>query len=86
MDESGQSGEKALRVEGHGCVFGGQVVFGYPPETETQVQFRVSTKSGELQPFLCVSSFSSRWAFFASVKSSLMGLHITRSIASFTRL
>ena len=31
MDESGQSGEKALRVEGHGCVFGGQVVFGYPP-------------------------------------------------------
>ena len=49
MDESGQSDEKALRVEGHGCVFGGQVVFGYPPETETQVQFRVSTKSGELQ-------------------------------------
>ena len=49
MDESGQSGEKALRVEGHGCVFGGQVVFGYPLETETQVQFRVSTKSGELQ-------------------------------------
>jgi hypothetical protein len=52
MDESGQSGEKALRVEGHGCVFGGQVVFGYPPETETQVQFRVSTKSGELQSTL----------------------------------
>ena len=49
MDDSGQSGEKALRVEGHGCVFRGQVVFGYPPETETQVQFRVSTKSGELQ-------------------------------------
>ena len=46
MDESGQSGEKTLRVEGRGCVFGGQVVFGYPPETETQVQFRVSTKSG----------------------------------------
>jgi len=55
MDESGQSGEKALRVEGHGCVFGGQVVFGYPPETETQVQFRVSTKSGELQCRCCGS-------------------------------
>ena len=49
MDESGQSDEKALRVEGQGCVFGRQEVFGYPPETETQVQFRVSTKSGELQ-------------------------------------
>jgi hypothetical protein len=58
MDESGQSGEKALRVEGHGCVFGGQVVFGYPPETETQVQFRVSTKSGELHAHLPM--FSSR--------------------------
>ena len=49
MDESGQSGQKTLRVEGRGCVFGGQVVFGYPPETGAQVQFRVSTKSGELQ-------------------------------------
>ena len=49
MDESGQSGQKALRVEGRGCVFGGTEVFGYPPETETQVQFRVSIKSGELQ-------------------------------------
>ena len=28
MDESGQSGQKTLRVEGRGCVFGGQVVFG----------------------------------------------------------
>ena len=56
MDESGQSGEKALRVEGHGCVFGGQVVFGYPPETETQVQFRVSTKSGELH--ILIARFS----------------------------
>ena len=46
MDESGQSDEKALRVEGQGCVFGRQVAFGYLPETETQVQFRVSTKSG----------------------------------------
>jgi hypothetical protein len=49
MDEAGLGDEKALRVEGHGCVFGRQVVFGYPSETETQVQFRVSTKSGELQ-------------------------------------
>ena len=49
MDESGQSGQKTLRVEGRGCVFGGTEVFGYPPETETQVQFRVSIKSGELQ-------------------------------------
>jgi hypothetical protein len=48
MDEPGQSDEKALLVEGHGCVFGRQVVFGYPPETQTQVQFRVPTKSGEL--------------------------------------
>ncbi len=49
IDDPSQSEEKALRVEGRGCVFGRQVVFGYPPETETQVQFRVSTKSGELQ-------------------------------------
>jgi len=49
MDDSSQREQKALRVEGRGCVFGGQVVFGYLPETETQVQFRVSTKSGELQ-------------------------------------
>jgi len=52
MDESGQSDEKALRVEGQGCVFGRQVAFGYLPETETQVQFRVSTKSGELHTVL----------------------------------
>jgi hypothetical protein len=45
-----RSEEKPLRVEGRGCVFGGQVVFGSPPKTETQVQFRVSMKSGELQP------------------------------------
>jgi len=32
MDDSGRSGEKASRVEGHGCVFRGQVVFGYPPK------------------------------------------------------
>jgi len=32
MDDSGQSCEKALCVEGHGCVFRGQVVFGYPPK------------------------------------------------------
>ena len=49
MDESGQSEEQTLRVEGRGCVFGRQVVFGYHSETEAQVQFRVSTKSGELQ-------------------------------------
>lgn len=49
MDDSSQREEKALRVEGRGCVFGGQEVFGYLPETETQVQFSVSTKSGELQ-------------------------------------
>ena len=49
IDDPSQSEEKASRVEGRGCVFGRQVVFGYPPETETQVQFRVSTKSGELQ-------------------------------------
>ena len=48
MDDSSQREEKALRVEGRGCVFGGQEVFGYLPETETQVQFSVSTKSGEL--------------------------------------
>ena len=48
MDGSGQSEEKTLPVEGRGCVFGRQVVLGYPPETETQVRFRVSTKSGEL--------------------------------------
>jgi len=49
MDGSGQSEAKTLRVEGRGCVFGRQMVFGYPPEVETQVQFRVSIISGELQ-------------------------------------
>ena len=49
MDGSGQSEAITLRVEGRGCVFGRQMVFGYPPETETQVQFRVSIISGELQ-------------------------------------
>ena len=60
MDESGQSDEKALRVEVQGCVFGRQVVFGYLPETETQVQFRVSTKSGELHLLKSVSARTSR--------------------------
>ena len=55
MDDSSQREEKALRVEGRDCVFGGQVVFGYHPETEAQVQFRVSTKSGELQTFIRVA-------------------------------
>jgi hypothetical protein len=32
MDEAHQGEEKALRVEGHGGVIGGQVVFGYPPK------------------------------------------------------
>jgi hypothetical protein len=49
MEDPSQSEEKALRVEGRGCVFGKQEVFGYHPEIEPQVQFRVSTKSGELQ-------------------------------------
>jgi hypothetical protein len=49
MDESRPGEEKTSRVEGRGCVIGGQVVLGYPPETETRVRFRVSTKSGELQ-------------------------------------
>jgi hypothetical protein len=31
IDDPSQSEEKALRVEGRGCVFGRQVVFGYPP-------------------------------------------------------
>jgi hypothetical protein len=62
MDESGQSDEKALRVEGQGCVFGRQVAFGYLPETETQVQFRVSTKSGELQNMDHLKCYSlERW-------------------------
>lgn len=46
MDDPSQSEEEALRVEGRGCIFGRQVVFGYPPETEPRVQFRVSTNSG----------------------------------------
>jgi len=62
MDESGQSDEKALRVEGQGCVFGRQVAFGYLPETETQVQFRVSTKSGELHSSCPYSMHSRRCA------------------------
>jgi hypothetical protein len=52
MDDPSRSEGKTLRVEGRGCVFGGQVVLGYPPKTETQVQFRVSMKSGELQSVL----------------------------------
>ena len=46
MNNSSRGEAKTLRVEGRGCVFGGQVVFGHLPETETQVQFRVSTKWG----------------------------------------
>lgn len=49
MNEGHQGEPKTLRVEGRGGLIGGQVVFVYPPETETQVQFRVSTNSGELQ-------------------------------------
>ena len=59
MDGSGQSEAITLRVEGRGCVFGRQMVFGYPPETETQVQFRVSMKSGQLQKVIYIASQSS---------------------------
>ena len=31
MNNSSRGEAKTLRVEGRGCVFGGQVVFGYPP-------------------------------------------------------
>ncbi len=30
MNEAGRGEEETLRVEGRGCVFGRQVVFGYP--------------------------------------------------------
>jgi hypothetical protein len=49
MGNSGNDEGKTLRVEGRAYVLGRQVVFGYLPNTETRVQFRVSTKSGELQ-------------------------------------
>ena len=49
---SSQEERKTTLVEGRGCVFGRQVVFGYHRETEAQVRFRVSIKSGELQ-YLC---------------------------------
>ena len=48
MYDARRGKEETLRVEGRGCVFGRQVVFGYSSETETQVLIRVSTKSGEL--------------------------------------
>jgi len=35
MDDPSQREAKALREEGRGCLFGRQVVSGYPPETDT---------------------------------------------------
>ena len=49
MNARGQREKKRSRVEDRGCVFQQGMVFGYPPETEPQVRFRVSTKPGEVQ-------------------------------------